>query len=181
MKRLCGVNKNIDNISFAKLSELKVLKSERVPSLRQVLELVNNQVPILVEVKNDKLRNADLHEMVLKELKAYKGQYAVQSFHPSTVSFFLSELDVPVGLLSCSYRNEDMNFFKKEILRNNLSVFAKKPDFVSYQWDELNGLVNQILHQKLEIPFIAWTLKSEYEVLQLSNFCHNYIFENFLP
>jgi glycerophosphoryl diester phosphodiesterase len=52
LKRACGVDKKVKDLTFAELQELTLFKSEeRIPSLQSVLDMVNGQVPLIIEFK----------------------------------------------------------------------------------------------------------------------------------
>ena len=71
-KRLLGFPGKISNMSFEEIQKYKVLKSEEsVPLLKDVLDLVDSQVPILVEVKGTFDR--EYKENFLKAVGDYKG------------------------------------------------------------------------------------------------------------
>ena len=50
--RMCGVNKNVDDLNVDELKKLKLLDTEDcIPTLREVLDLVDGAVPLVIEMK----------------------------------------------------------------------------------------------------------------------------------
>ena len=84
LKRLTGINKQIKDCTY---DEIKQIKSIHIPSLKEVLDLVQGKVPILIEYKFD-TKVGHLEKETTKLLDNYKGDFAVQSFHPLTVLWF---------------------------------------------------------------------------------------------
>lgn len=72
-KRLLGFPGKISNMSYEEIQRYKVLKSEEsVPLLKDVLELVDSQVPILIEVKGT--FDKEYRENFLKATEKYSGE-----------------------------------------------------------------------------------------------------------
>lgn len=52
LKRICGIEKEIDSLTYEELSRFPILGTEeRIPLLEDVLKLVKGQVPLIVEIK----------------------------------------------------------------------------------------------------------------------------------
>ena len=85
----------------AELQEMKLFDTdETIPTLAEALELINGQVPILVEYKMDKV-DTDVCAYSHELLKDYEGPYAVQSFHPFALFWYRQNAnDIPRGILA---------------------------------------------------------------------------------
>jgi glycerophosphoryl diester phosphodiesterase len=97
LKRLFGIDHAIEDMSDEALAFL--------PTLKQTLLLVNGEVPLIIELKH----YGDIYRTckeVYKLLKPYQGPYAIESFHPLMLRWFLHNApDVPRGqLLSRSWQ-----------------------------------------------------------------------------
>lgn len=78
----------IKDKTFEELKKLKLLNTDSyIPSLEEVLTLVDGKVPLLIELKDDR-KDHDLEKEVIKLLDNYKGLFAIQSFKPSTIVYF---------------------------------------------------------------------------------------------
>ena len=88
ISRMTSGDKYVNSLTKEELKDYPLLNSKEViPTFEEVLNLVNGQVPILIEIKNDG-NVGDLEKQVLKLLKEYNGEFAVQSFNPYTIEWF---------------------------------------------------------------------------------------------
>lgn len=114
LSRLTGSDGYITNLVKQKLKDYKILKSDQhIPTFEQTLELINGQVPLLIEIKNSN-KVGILERKVLEILKGYDGEYAVHSFNPYTVEYFKKYApQIPRGQLSSFFTDDKtLNFFK---------------------------------------------------------------------
>jgi glycerophosphoryl diester phosphodiesterase len=80
LRRLTGMPGCVEDIDAAALTALRILGTdERVPYLREVLDLVDGRVPLLLEMKPSAFGPA-LEHAVLRALRGYRGDVAIQSF-----------------------------------------------------------------------------------------------------
>ena len=86
--RLCGVDAKVSDLTLAQIKTLYLGKTkERIPTLQEVLSLVDNKVPLLIEIKNRS--KVGYFENNLNEvLKNYEGDFAIQSFNPRSLKWF---------------------------------------------------------------------------------------------
>ena len=84
LKKLTGVNKVIETLSYAQLSKIKISKKYTIPTLKQVMHIVDGKVPILIEVK-DVDNNSKFEEELVTILDNYKGEFAIQSMNPFVI------------------------------------------------------------------------------------------------
>ena len=55
LRRMTGVNKNLNELRYEEIKNLKLLKTnETIPTLKEVLKLINGQVILDIEIKNTK-------------------------------------------------------------------------------------------------------------------------------
>lgn len=179
LRRLCGADIPINSITLKQLNEFKVGGTESIPTLEETLKFINNQVPVLIEVKNVKTSNQILHNETLAILKMYEGDYAVQSFNPITVRFFLKRLPkIPVGQIAGSFSDTKMSFLKKIYLKNVFDSYIVRPDFIAYEWSEIFSVSNIVLNKLFKVPIIAWTITTEEQKEDIKLLAANYIFEH---
>jgi len=106
LSRMCGKHKDVRNLTLDELKEYKLKKTKYcIPTLEEVLELVQDEVPIIVELKP--LRGAKKYaEIVYNVLKKYKGRYAVKSFNPFLILWFKKHAPKVIrGMLACNFNN----------------------------------------------------------------------------
>ena len=136
LKRVCGVDKKVRELTFDQLQELRLCGSDqRIPSFDQVLRLVKGRVPLIIEYKIEALdtRVCELGDRLLSD---YPGAYCMESFNPLGVWWYKRHRkEVFRGILSDNYvKNGDRAFpaIFYEILHNMLFNFLAKPDFIAY-------------------------------------------------
>lgn len=160
--RLCGVNKIIETLTYAQLSKIKIKGKYKIPTLEQVLHIVNGKVPILIEVKD--MNNNDCFEKELvKILDNYNGKFAIQSLNPYVIDWlYKNKKDYVIGLILLN--NLNYNVVKK---------YIKKVDFLSVN-------KNLLPINKKDKLIIGWTIKTKDEYEKFKNICDNLICEKIL-
>ena len=175
-KRLFNVNLNIEKSTYDKLNNLKKF---HIPTLEEILKLVDGKVPILIELKQpDKI--GALENQTMNILKKYKGQYAIQSFNPQTIYWFKKYYpNVLRGQLSSKFKNKKMPKIKKIILSKMLLNIITKPNFISYKYDDLS--INSIKkYQTKGLKVLGWTIRTKEEYDKYKKYYDNLICENFI-
>lgn len=173
--RMAGKN------GFVKLLTYDELKSYRlgetnytIPLLKDVFELVKGKVPILIEIKT----NNDMKKLVpkLKELiDSYKGEVFIQSFSPFALRRCYKVMpNILRGQLSCFFTHDKLSFYKRIPIKKLLFKNFSHIDFVSYCIDNLpNKYVT-----KVDVPVLAWTIKTDEEYLKAKQNANNMIIDN---
>jgi len=179
LKRLTIETEYIKEVDKDYLSNIKLLDTnDTIPTLIEVLELVNGQVPILIEIKPQEvvgpLENA-LNEL----LKSYTGEVAIQSFDPYSVLWFKkNNPKILRGQLSCSYTIDiDLSPFKKFLYKNLLLNFMTKPDFIGYDVEHLDNIMVKFNRRIMKIPILAWTIKNKDDFDKAKMGADNIIYE----
>ena len=179
--RLCNQNVEIESLTYEELSNLTILDTDHtIPTLQEVLDLVNGRVPIVIELKSNKLKD-NLPEKVYNITKNYKGTYAVKSFNHVIMTWFAKNApDVPRGMLGSSLKGENKPWIYKYIIKNlKLAPFVK-PNFISYEHSELSNRALYKFRQK-NLPILAWTIRSEKDAQVAKEKADNIIFEDYIP
>lgn len=175
--RLTGVDKELKDLTYDELKNLKLLNTEEyIPTLKEVLELVNGKVGILIEIKNE--GEAGFLEAILaKELKNYKGDFAIQAFNPFVLEWFkLNANDIKRGQLAGGYEDSNLKTYEKFLLGNLLLNFKAKPNFIAYKLEELpKGIVTKL--RKKGVPILAWCGILENDEILEKDLYDNIIYE----
>ena len=180
---LSRLTDNDGYLKFLNKEDLKLLtlkdSKEKIPTLNEVLEVVNGRVPLLIEVKNEG-KVGKLEKNVLEILKNYKGEFAICSFNPYVLEYFYKHAPhIPRGQIAGFFKGEKLSFFKKHALKKMLlNKKISHPHFISY---EAKRLPNRFIRKYKELPLLAWTVRSESEYLNVVKYCDNIIFEGFEP
>ena len=176
LKRMTGVNKKVKECTHEEIAEIKLKETEeKIPLLKDVLNLVDGKVPIIIELKTD-LRCGKLEKEVIKILGQYNGESAIKSFNPLTVNYFRKHSPSTIrGQLTSDFKNDKMFILKKLFLKYMLFNFISKPDFISYDIRALPNKKIQKLREKQLI--LGWTARSNEELEKAKKYCDNVIFE----
>ena len=134
--RACGVDARVDAYTYEELSKLSLFgTNHRIPLFSDVLALVDGRSPLIVELKGDGCWKR-LCEITYALLKAYRGDYCVESFHPGPVRWFYKNApEVLRGQLSEAYRYSKQflpgyqAFGMSRVLTNALT----HPQFLAYR------------------------------------------------
>ena len=98
LKRLTGVNKVIEKLTYPQLSKIKIKKKYQIPTLKQVMNIINGKVPLLIEIKTVE-KNIKFFEELIKLLDNYSGLFALQSINPFVIEWFYQNKKYPLGLI----------------------------------------------------------------------------------
>ncbi len=186
LSRVCGVDGYIEKFTLEEISKFRIKNTNyKIPTLKEMLELVNGQVPILFEIKNfNRKKVGEIESKLCEELLNYKGKYAVESFNPFVIEWFKkNHPEIVRGILSSSFKGDENNTFKTSFIvryvLSHLKLNKKiEPDFIAYRW---NNLPNRFVKKNKNIPVIAWTIRSQEEYLKIVKYADNIIFEGFEP
>jgi glycerophosphoryl diester phosphodiesterase len=182
LKRVVGVDAHMSTLTYDQIKDLTLNDTkEHIPTLDALLELVNGQVPLLIELKPFGNINK-FCELVYHRLKAYQGTFAIFSFHPGIVKWFKKNApDIARGQIS-KYFEDDASFnpiLKFMLKRLWFNVFTK-PDFISYDIKHLpNKYVNRA--QKHGKTIISFTATSQKDLDFVQSRYTNVVFQYFIP
>ena len=183
LKRMTNDTRNIEDVNYDELKNLRLDNTnEIIPTLEEVLELVDSKVAILIEIKDCK-DYIELSEKTYEILKGYEGNYAIQSFNPFILEWYKNNAsEVVRGQLSGTFTegSESLNSFEKFALKNMLLNFKSKPNYIGY---DLEGIPKSKLEslRKKGVPIIVWTVKNKEDMEKAYKYSDNITFENFLP
>jgi glycerophosphoryl diester phosphodiesterase len=169
LSRMTGERGLLQSKTKGQIKNIKLLNSNQsIPLLREVLELIDGQVPILFELKSK--RKVGLFEKtLLKKLAEYKGEFAVESFNPLSVRWFrLNAPHISRGQLYGGLRGK------------KLFTLLSNPDFGVFdvRYIPLNFLEK---FREKKIPVIGYTVKNIDELNSAKLLLDNIIFEGFIP
>jgi len=182
--RLTGLNKSITEMSMAELKELRLQgTSEKIPSIIEVLKEINGKVPLLIEIKDTTRRIGKLERILARQMKFYRGNWAVQSFNPLRMSWFKKNMPkIPRGQLITHH--DDKNIFVR-FIKNFCSrpIFWKKfsnPQFLSY---DLRYISMDIVMMAIQnnCKLFTWVANTPELLIEAEKFSDSIIFEGFIP
>ncbi len=187
LKRLAGQNGPIRQQSAADLAQLTLLGSEEaVPTLAQVLNAVDRQVPILIELKDQDggmgPNIGALEKAVAQDVHDYGGPVALMSFNPYSVAY-LHELlpDIPRGLTTDGFEQASwptLSAARQEELRRIPDYDRTGASFISHNWRDLErGRVSDLKKQGATV--LCWTVRSPEEEAKARQIAQNITFEGY--
>lgn len=181
LRRLTGRDMRVALVARAELAPLRLLDTtERIPLLREVLDLVAGQQPLVIELKNRRQPGL-LEPAVSRLLRNYPGPCAIHSFNPFTLGWFRRHhSDLLRGQISCAFDTDGMAGWKKAILEHYGMNWMSRPHFISHQLKRLPAAVPLLL-RRLGKPLLAWTITGLAEQRHAQRWADNYFFEGFTP
>lgn len=183
LMRLCGVDKNIEECTLREIRQYRLKDTqEPIPTLDEVLALVADRAPLIVEVKC--VRNASaLCQAVYGRLRHHPGLWCVESFDPRCVLWFRRHApEVMRGQLAFGLR-AGRRLTPQGLLMASLAMNALgRPDFVAYEAasDTKWNLPMRLL-RLMRPTLAAWTLRSQEELDRAQRRYDLLIFEGFTP
>ncbi|MGM5054924.1 glycerophosphodiester phosphodiesterase [Rhizobium sp. 814_E9_N1_1] len=154
LQRLCNLHGDIRERTSRELGLIAIGgTSDKVPTLRQLLDLVKGKVPLVLELKGREADDEGFAEAVLEVLEGYEGKVALMSFD----HWLLRDLKAlgapyPLGLTA------DGN--TPEAFKTHAKAMEIGLDFISYHYGDLpNAFITS--EREKGIPVITWTVRDE--------------------
>ena len=182
LNRLVGSDKNLSDLNYEDIKGFKLLNTnEKIPTLKEVLELVNGKVPLLIELKplgNNKL----LCEKFMETIENYNGLYAIHSFNPGTVYWFKKyHPEVIRGQITEFFKNDlKMKKTTKYLMKTMFFNRITKPDFINYGIVDLPNKYCDRLYKK-GLCIISYASQSQEQFDMVKKHYDNSVFEYFIP
>jgi glycerophosphoryl diester phosphodiesterase len=184
LKRICGENKDIKDLSYQELCAYKIMNSaESIPLLTDVLQVVDGKVPLIVEIKTE----GDFIELCMltaEILCAYKGTFCVESFSPYVVGWYKKNHPKIIrGQLAddFSIKRYFKSAMKNWILTNMAYNVIGRPDFIAYNHQFGDKKCLGFWKKILGCSLAAWTIKSQEELDRAAKRFDIFIFDSFIP
>lgn len=159
--RMTGKKIILKNATYNDIKKLKLKETRyNIPTLEEVISLVNGKVLIDIEIKTDVFDFKICHELC-KLLDPYKGRFLIKSFNPMYIIWFrLNRKDYIRGLLVSRLCWVKMSGILKYMLFNMWFNGLVGPDFISFDYRDLpNKKIDKLY--KAGIPVLIHTIKEE--------------------
>lgn len=166
---------------------LKGGDGECIPTLAEVLELVAGQVPLLIELKDQDGNLGPeigaLEQATAQALDGYKGQIALMSFNPHSVTALAEYApDIARGLVTSAYEPKEWGPVSPSIcdrLRDIPDFDNSQSSFVSHEVGDLDRPRVQEL-RSAGVPILCWTVTSQAVEDEARKWVDNVTFEGYL-
>ncbi len=159
-KRVCGVDGNVEDMTWEELKKLRLCETEYgIPLLSEVLEVMGSECPVIIELKRGD-RNDELCKKAYTLMKKYGGRYCVESFDPRIVAWFRRNApEVLRGQLSSDpiEMAKDTSRLNAFMVGNLLTNFLARPNFIAYGLGRKPLIVR--LCEKMGAMKVAWVAK----------------------
>lgn len=155
LKRMCGIDEYVENLTLNEIKKLKLLSTnEKIPTLEEVLKLVNGRVLIDIEIK----KTSDVKlicDNVVRKLEKYNGDILLKSFYPNTVRYLKKNSSYKIGLLITNFMHHRLYSY---LISSPLLLSYCKPDFLAVS----KKIIKRKKFQKYRnrYPIFVWTLKN---------------------
>lgn len=186
LERLTTSEGRVADRSVAELQRLAMRATgDRILSLGEFLELIGGRVMLYLEIKSEDRADRTLERRVAEHLAAYSGPAATMSFDPGTmVAMRHFAPDVPRGLSAMRFgrvRDHGLTDIRRFRLTHMLDIPAVKPDFLTYEVDDLAVMGHAIRRRHPHLPIITWTVRTAEQRRKAEAFADGMIFEGFRP
>ncbi len=184
IKRVTGLDRLVSEMTIEEITATKLnVSQEAIPTLNQVLAVVDGRVPLLIEMKVDGKFDEKLPESILALLENYPktNKIAIESFNPYAIRWLSKnhKNKYPYGQL-ISYNLEGLDKFAKFMFKSLMIRFISKPSFLAFDIYNLPDKKISRLHRR-GFPVVSWTIDNEEKRLTATKETDNYIFESIRP
>lgn len=182
LQRMTGAEGRIEERTSAEIKQLRLLDTaHRIPLLDEVLDLVGQAVPLLVDIKTRKTHGA-LEALLFDALEASRCTYVVESFNPCSLRWFRKHAPrVLRGQLSGDFRDTKAPFHQKFLLSRYYLNFLSAPDFLAHDIRCLPNRSVERQRKRRRIPLLAWTVRTDAQLTAARQLADNIIFEAIRP
>ena len=181
LTRMCGVERKIADCTKSELDTYTLANTDyHIPTLVEVLDMVDGRVEVLVEIKSTDAKVGRLESATHDIIKNYPN-ITIQSFNPMSVKWYKDNApSIPRGILATgdysSQKKWPLSYMLKAMWFNGLC----QPQFIAY--DERFILTSKYLARKRKgLKVLSWTVSSEDRYLKIKDLVDNIIFELWLP
>lgn len=186
LKRICGMDRNIDQMTLEEVRALTLSGTdERIPTLDEVLSLIDGKIPMIIEMKSDRGPMACALPPVLHaRMQQYQGPYCVESFDPFMLHWYKKHAPQVIrGQLCYDQRRMEGKYeslfmlFYAHMPMNLLS----RPDFLAYEYRSRRNFSFRLVSCLFRPLLVAWTVRDQQTYNQLQSTFDWQIFEGFEP
>lgn len=159
---------------------------DKIQTLQELLEQVAGKVPLIIELKSRWNGDEGLALRVAETIGTYTAPVATMSFDPVLVAATQRWLPyMPNGIVSGHLKNIEywkfLSRFERYKLTRMLHWRKTRPDFISYNIDDLPSRAVSLMENLMSVPVICWTVRTQEQATKAAEFCEQITFEGFDP
>lgn len=177
LKRMTGVPGIVEEWTLEDLRKLRLQGTDaQIPTLDEVLELVNGRVPLLLEIKSERLGEVGrLEPVLMKRLASYQGEFILEAFNPEVLVWLHRHAPQYIRgqLGNLDDENKQFKFYSRHLMFNPLS----RPDFIAFDIQKIDYKL-RLACRKHGLPLLGWTIRTETELKKADRLCDGVIYEH---
>lgn len=177
LKRMTGVPGIVEEWTLEDLRKLRLQGTDaHIPTLDEVLELVNGKVPLLLEIKSERLGEVGrLEPVLMKRLASYQGEFILEAFNPDVLVWLHRHAPQYIRgqLGNLDDENRQFKFYSRHLMFNPLS----RPDFIAFDIQKIDYKL-RLACKKHGLPLLGWTIRTEAELKKADRLCDGVIYEH---
>ena len=169
LKRMTNSDKTVNELTYTQLKNLKLLNTNQtIPTLEQVLNLVNGKIDIYIEIKATKRINK-ICNVLNEQLRQYSYNHIIQSFNFKVISWFKKNNP-------SIYRGLLMNKKLYNSFLGKIIIKYCNPNFLSISKKYVDEYELNCFYNKYNI--IIWTIKDYNEIKKYKKITNTFICNN---
>lgn len=177
LKRMTGVPGIVEEWTLEDLRKLRLQGTDaQIPTLDEVLELVNGKVSLLLEIKSERLGEVGrLEPVLMKRLASYQGEFILEAFNPEVLVWLHRHAPQYIRgqLGNLDDENRQFKFYSRHLMFNPLS----RPDFIAFDIQKIDYKL-RLACRKHGLPLLGWTIRTEAELKKADRLCDGVIYEH---
>ena len=193
LQRLTGISGFVKDINARELATtaLTGTHGETIPTLAQLLDLLQDTVPLIVEIKSEFDGDMRLAKRVAEIATSYKGPLAIKSFDPAVMAHLRKQRDalaitrIPLGMVAeARYDNPYWNKLPADVkptLEHVLHWRDTQPDFLSWHVNDLPHATAYLLREAQGLPVMTWTVCTPEQNALAAKWADQIVFEGWIP
>ena len=177
LKRMTGVPGIVEEWTLEDLRKLRLQGTDaQIPTLDEVLELVDGRVPLLLEIKSERLGEVGrLEPVLMKRLASYQGEFILEAFNPEVLVWLHRHAPQYIRgqLGNLDDENRQFKFYSRHLMFNPLS----RPDFIAFDIQKIDYKL-RLACKKHGLPLLGWTIRTEAVLKKADRLCDGVIYEH---
>ena len=187
LRRLTGQCGPLRQTDSSDLTTIPLLYGdEPIPTLADILALVDGRAPLLIEIKDqDGAMGPDvgpLEDAAAAALAGYDGPVALMSFNPHSVARCADLLpDIPRGLTTCAFLQSDWPILPAATRERLAAIPDLENVGASFVSHDRKGLRSPRIAEikRAGLPILCWTIRSPEEETDARSIADNVTFEGY--
>lgn len=184
LERMCGVRGKVSELTLAQIKTLRLAGTNyQIPTLIEVLQLVDGQVPLFIEIKS-KSKDTDICLILSKILDDYNDAFGIEAFDPFVLAWFknyrprYARGQIIADLTKNGAKgNKLFNFAHSNMFLN----FYSRPDFIVIHKGSQRNIGFKICAGIFRAPSFVWTVRTPKEYVIAHKSGKYTIFEKIRP